>query len=185
MLFTSNYIDFNFGLGFLPISQFIEITKGSEESKTTTQIDEMYGKISLLKDVIIYGDITNQFETLKYFYLLLEKNGFIVSTFLKYEELNEKLLSAMVGYLVVYMKDSQIVNFFKSANFLSKGDKVIVDTGDIKLLRFVNKSILDKKAEFKVMFVSKSKEFLNEILANQIFNLIPVNEDFLKEKFGV
>ena len=185
MLFTSNHIDFNFGLGFLPVSQFLQIGLGLGEPKPISYLDEMYGKISPLRDIILYGDITNQFETLKYFYLLLEKNGFIVSTFLKYEELNEKLLSAMVGYLIIYMKDSQIINFFKSANFLSKGDKVIVDTGDIKLLRFVSKSILDKKAEFKPMFINKSKEFLNEVLANQIFNLIPVNEDFLKEKFGI
>ena len=185
MLFTSNYIDFNFGLGFFPVSQYLQIGLGLGEPKPISYLDEIYNKMSIYKDIIIYGNVVDQFDQLKYFYLLLEKNGFIISTFLKYEELNEKLLSAMVGYLIMYMKDSQIVNFFKSANFLSKGDKVIVDTSDIKLLRFVNKSILDKKAEFKVMFVSKSKEFLNEILANQIFNLIPVNEDFLKEKFGV
>uniref|UniRef100_A0A6M3XXP0 Uncharacterized protein n=1 Tax=viral metagenome TaxID=1070528 RepID=A0A6M3XXP0_9ZZZZ len=178
-------VDFNFGLGFFPVSQFLQMGVGLEDSSPIKILDEMYSKISMYKDIILYGNIVSQWEMLKYFYLLLEKSGFLISTFIKYEELNSKLLSEMVGYLILYMKDQQIVNFFKAPNMLNKGDKIIVDTEDIKLLRFLNKTIVNQKLEFKPMFLNKGEEFLKEIIKNEIYGLIPINKEFLKERFEV
>jgi len=184
-MITSIQTDFNYGLGFLPVSQFLSMGAGLEDSSPIKILDEMYSKLSLHKDIILYGDIANQWEVLKYFYLLLEKSGFLVSTFIKYQELNSRLLSEMVGYIILFLKGQQVIDFFKAPNMLNKGDKVIFDTDDIKLLRFVSKTIITKESTFKPLFVSKSKEFLGEVLKNEIYGLIPVNGKFLKEKFEV
>jgi len=68
---------------------------------------------------------------------------------------------------------------------LNKGDKIIVDTEDIKLLRFLNKTIVNQKLEFKPMFLNKGEEFLKEIINNEIYGLIPMNGEFLKGRFEV
>jgi len=171
-------MNFNYGLGFLPVSQFIKLSS-IEGNLTTGQIMSLFGELSEHRDVIFYGDILEQNDNLQFLSLLLSHYGFMVSNVIDYDLLvtHSILVEKLIGFIILYVNTAKNLQMMlqRVAKHLRQGDKIIFNLSDVKALQQLSLMVDQLQIKAKVMFLYNTKEFLEAVLENKIYNLIPIN----------
>lgn len=167
-------IDFNHGLGVLPVSLFIKIDE-------KPLIFDMWDKIKEYNcaDIIFYGDIWKYVKELNFLTSTLHTNMHH-TTILVLDLNNEMQLEIMAGRLVVFFKSNrQNATYFKHRIQLLKNltekDVIILNPTSVKDFLFTRQILINKEIKAKIMLDTNAEIGYLDLLDNKVYDIYLYN----------
>ena len=160
---TMNYkIDFNYGIGSaLPVSLFVELKSEVDIFQVWDDIQEYN-----CRDIILYGNIKENVDALKFLNSCLVGNNFHVSTVVPFPAMPSVMTSSVVTFSE--HKDLVMRRDLTELQGLRYEDTVVLTTNDVKIVNVVRSHFLKHRVKARIMSV------LNiDLLDAKLYDVIP------------